>query len=61
MKKYKIRKRLNGMKTDEWNERNRNLEEEKTKGEDNDWNEKDDEDEEIGENKNDFHEENYDK
>lgn len=61
MKKNKIRKRLNGMKTDEWNERNRNLEEEKTKGEDNDWNEKDDEDEEIGENKNDFHEENYDK
>ena len=58
MKKIKIRKR---MKTDEWNERNRDLEEEKTKGDDNDWDKKDAEDEEIGENKNDFHEELYDK
>ncbi|GAG60348.1 MAG: hypothetical protein ACTSP9_14660 [Promethearchaeota archaeon] len=61
MKKNEIRKRLNGMKTAEWNERNTLLEEEKMKGEDNDWNEKNDEDEEIGENKNDFHEELYDK
>ncbi|MHA1106538.1 MAG: hypothetical protein ACTSPN_12595 [Promethearchaeota archaeon] len=57
MNKNKIRNRL---KTDEWNEWSRNLEEEKTREEDNDWNEKDDEDEEEGENENDFHEENYD-
>ncbi len=48
------------MKTDEWNERSRNREERKTKGEDDEWNEINDEDEEKGENKNNFHEENYD-
>ena len=58
MKKIKIRKR---MKTDEWNERNRDLEEEKTKGDDNDWDKKEAEDEERSGTKNDFHEENYDK
>jgi hypothetical protein len=60
MKKFKIRKK---MKTDEWNERSINREEEETKEEDNDWNEKeeeDEEDEENGENENDFHEELYD-
>ncbi len=55
--KIKIRKR---MKTDEWNERSRNREERKTKREDDEWNEINDEDEEKGENKNNFHEENYD-
>jgi len=40
MKKFKLRKR---MKTDEWNERSRNREEKKTKEEDNDWDEKNDE------------------
>ena len=55
MKKKKFRKR---MKTDEWNERSRNREEDETKEEDNDWNEKNDEDKENG--GNDFHEEYYD-
>jgi len=57
MKKIKFRKR---MKTDEWNERSRNHEEENTKEEDNDWNLKNDEDKENGENENAFHEEDYD-
>ena len=56
MKKNKIKKR---MKTDEWNERIRNREEQKTKEEDNDWNKKNDE--EKGEYENEFHEEVYDK
>ena len=55
MKKFKIRKK---MKTDEWNERSRNREEEQTKEEDEDWNKK--EDEEKGEYENEFHEETYD-
>ena len=57
MKKIKFRKR---MKTDEWNERSTNREEDKTKEEDRDWNKKDDEDEEMGESENNFHEEDYD-
>ncbi|MCJ7648616.1 MAG: hypothetical protein MUP85_08385 [Candidatus Lokiarchaeota archaeon] len=57
MKKFKIRKR---MKTDEWNEKSINSEEEETKEEDDDWNKKKDEDKEEGENENDFHEEDYD-
>ena len=56
MKKNKIKKR---MKADQWNERNRNLEEQKTKEEDNDWNKKNNE--EQGEYENEFHEEVYDK
>jgi hypothetical protein len=58
MKKKLFRKRI---KTDEWNERISNREEEKTNEEDNDWNEKNDEDKENGENENDFHEEDYEK
>ncbi len=46
------------MKTDEWNERSTNREEEQTKEEDDDWNKK--EDEEKGEYENEFHEETYD-
>ncbi|NVM19153.1 MAG: hypothetical protein HWN80_15675 [Candidatus Lokiarchaeota archaeon] len=46
------------MKTDEWNERNREREEKKIKEEDDDWNKK--EDEEKGEYENEFHEESYD-
>ena len=45
---------------DEWNERSRYSEEKKTKEEDNDWNEKDDEDKEQGQSENNFHEEVYD-
>ena len=56
MKKKKINRR---MKTDEWNEINRNREEKETKEEDDDWNKKDDEDEERGKNENGFHEEFY--
>jgi hypothetical protein len=57
MKKNKFRKRK---KMDEWNERSRYSEEKKTKEEDNDWNEKDDEDKEQGQSENNFHEEVYD-
>ncbi len=57
MKENKGKKQI---KTDEWNEISRNREGDKTKEDDKDWNKKNDEDEEIGENKNDFHEEDYD-
>ena len=43
------------MKSDEWNETSKYSEELKTKEEDNDWNEKEDEIKENGENENDFH------
>ncbi|MFX0188854.1 MAG: hypothetical protein ACFE8A_14100 [Candidatus Hodarchaeota archaeon] len=49
MPKY-FKKWKKQIKTDEWNERSRNREEAKTKEEDNDWNKKNDEDEEMGEN-----------
>ncbi|MBY9010738.1 MAG: hypothetical protein KGD70_00010 [Candidatus Lokiarchaeota archaeon] len=58
MKKKIFRKR---MKADEWNERVINSEEEKTKKVDDDWDEKNYEDKENGENENDFHEEDYEK
>jgi hypothetical protein len=54
-KKYRIR-----MKTDEWNERSRTLEEEKTQEEDNEWDDKYDQDKEQGKSENNFHEEDYD-
>ena len=57
MKKNKAKKQI---KTDEWNEMSINREEDKTKEEDSEWNKKNDEDEEMGENDEGFHEEIYD-
>ena len=57
LKRNKVKKQI---KTDKWNERLRNLEEDKTEEEDREWNKKDDEDEEMGENEDDYHEEIYD-
>ena len=57
MRKNKSKKQF---KTDNWNEISRNSEEAKTKEEDRDWNEKNDEDEEMGENGDKFHESDYD-
>ncbi|MBY8980689.1 MAG: hypothetical protein KGD72_09875 [Candidatus Lokiarchaeota archaeon] len=57
MKIKRFRKRI---KTDEWNERRENRQGDKPKEEDRDWNKKNGEDEERGENENEFHEENYD-
>ena len=48
------------MKTDEWNERSRTLEKEKTQEEDNEWDDKYDQDKEQGKSENNFHEEDYD-
>lgn len=57
MRKNKSKKQF---KADKWNEISRNSEEAKTKEEDRDWNEKNDEDEEMGENGDKFHESDYD-
>jgi hypothetical protein len=57
MRKNKSKKRI---KFDRWNEISRNREEAKTKEEDQDWNEKNDEDKEMGENGDKFHESDYD-
>ncbi|MFW9825077.1 MAG: hypothetical protein ACFFE4_19205 [Candidatus Thorarchaeota archaeon] len=57
MKRNKGKKQF---KFDKWNEISRNREEAKTKEEDLEWNEKDDEDEEMGENRDEFHESDYD-
>ena len=57
MRKNKSKKQI---KADKWNEISRNSEEAKTKEEDRDWNEKNDEDEEMGENGDKFHESDYD-
>jgi len=57
MKKNKGKKQF---KVDKWNEISRNREEAKTKEEDRDWNEKDDEDVEMGENGDEFRESVYD-
>ena len=57
MKKNKGKKQI---KTDEWNEMSINREEDKTKEEDKDWNKKNAEDEEMGEDEDEFHEGDYD-
>ncbi len=58
MKKNKSKKQI---KTDEWNERSRNREEDKTKEEDRDWNKKIYEDKDMDEeNEDEFHEGDYD-
>ncbi|MFW9952430.1 MAG: hypothetical protein ACFFKA_20110 [Candidatus Thorarchaeota archaeon] len=57
MKKIKRKKQ---MKTDEWNERSINREENQTQEEDIDWNKKNEEDEERDENEDEFHEGDYD-
>jgi len=57
MKKNKGKKQI---KTDEWNEMSINREEDKTKEDDRDWNKKNAEDEEMGENEDEFHEGDYD-
>jgi hypothetical protein len=57
MKRNKGKKQF---KFDKWNEIIRNREEAKTKEEDRDWNEKNHEDEEMGEEGYEFHESNYD-
>jgi hypothetical protein len=57
MKRNKGKKQF---KFDKWNEGSRNREEAKTKEEDLEWNEKDDEDEEMGEIGDEFHESDYD-
>lgn len=57
MKRNKAKKQI---KTDKWNEELRNREEDKTEEEDGDWNKKNDEDEEMGKNEDDYHEEKYD-
>jgi len=57
MRKNKSKKQF---KADNWNEISRNSEEAKTKEEDREWNEKNDEDEEMGENGDKFHESDYD-
>jgi len=57
MRKNKSKKQF---KADKWNEISRNSEEAKTKEEDREWNEKNDEDEEMGENGDKFHESDYD-
>jgi len=56
MKKNKGKKQF---KADKWNEMSRNREEDKTEEDDKDWNKKNDEDEERGENKDSFHEGDY--
>ena len=56
MKKNKGKKQF---KADKWNEMSRNREEDKTEEDDKDWNKKYDEDEERGENKDSFHEGDY--
>jgi len=60
MKIIKRNKRKKRFKSDKWNERSRNREEAKTKEEDREWNQKNDEDEEMGETGADFHESDYD-
>ena len=57
MRKNKSKKQF---KADNWNEISRNSEEAKTKEEDREWNEKNDEDEEMGETGDKFHESDYD-
>ena len=57
MKRNKGKKKFN---FDKWNEGSRNREEAKTKEEDLEWNEKNDEDEEMGEIGDEFHESDYD-
>jgi len=57
MRKNKSKKQF---KADKWNEISRNSEEAKTKEEDREWNEKNDEDEEMGETGDKFHESDYD-
>ncbi len=57
MKKNKGKKQI---KTDEWNEMSINREEDETEEEDRDWNKKNAEDEEMGENEDEFHEGDYD-
>jgi hypothetical protein len=57
MKRNKGKKQF---KFDKWNEISRNREEAKTKEEDKEWNDKNDEDEEMGENRDEFHESDYD-
>jgi len=56
--KKNIRKKQ--IKNDVLNERSINIEEDKTKEEDNDWDKKNDEDEEMGEKGDKFHEPDYD-
>jgi len=57
MRKNKHKKQI---ENDKLNERSINIEEDKTKEEDNDWNKKNDEDEEMGETGDKFHEPDYD-
>jgi len=57
MKRNKGKKQF---KFDKWNEISRNREEAKAKEEDREWNQKDDEDEEMGEKGYEFHESDYD-
>jgi hypothetical protein len=60
MKIIRRNKRKKQFKNDKWNEISRNREEAKTKEEDRDWNQKNDEDEEMGEKGDKFHESDYD-
>jgi hypothetical protein len=60
MKIIRRNKRKKQFKYDKWNEISRNREEAKTKEEDQEWNQKNDEDEEMGEKGYKFHETDYD-